>query len=311
MRAPTEEEFQEINGKKYAVLDVHVDCETAGGPGKVEGQTCTAGQELSEIVSAGMVFIASKTQAIITQQEFFFKPLLDRVSPVQVESFWMQPKNVEEWKKICENGRPRVEVLDSIRSLLKSLTDLGWTLMFLARPVAFDWYALKQAFTTAGVAILEERLKTEELTQEQIFDQICTPYSLVRGLVRVPDYYNARNNSCFPFGFGGATQATDIGQRMGEMAEFLGIESFDFRKPLAKLHQRELTHNGLQDAIDQARVWYEYRRLVNAWKQSRAMIVDFAIAASKGVDLEASVSMLASLGDRAKASEEALKNFLQ
>ena len=313
MRPPTKEEFQEIDGKQYAVLDVFVDCETCGGPGVVEDQTCTAGQELSEIVSVGMFLVASKTQVPITQREFFFEPLLGRLSLVQLETFWKLAKNKREWARIREQAQPRLQVLDSIRSMLKAYVDLGWTLMFIARPVAFDWSTLKAAFTTAGVAILEERLKTEKLTQEQIFDQICTPYSLARGLIRTPDYYTAKNKTCFPFSFGGATQATDIGQRMGEMANFLGIESFDFGNPLKKFLGRGLTHVGMQDAVDQARVWYEYRRLFNEWKGYRAKIANFArVASGLGItDPEELATRLTYLNDRAKASEEALKNFLE
>lgn len=312
LTAPTEEDYVTIQGKKYAILDVHVDCEAAGGPGSEPGE---AGQELSELVSVGMVMVASETETVLHLQEFCLEPLVGRLSKVQVESFWSNAKNAAEWASICEHSRPRLAMLEAIRALLKQCTDLGWTLMFYARPVAFDWSTLKQAFTTAGVEIASKRIEMEELSPKQLFDQLCTPYSLAPGQPR-PDYYTKDNKTCFPFGFGGATQATDIGQRMAETAFLFGIESFDFRKPLSRLHQRELTHNGLQDALDQAKVWYQYRRLVREWKAMRSALSQFVTASTS--DLEASKELqanviitVADLGKAIHGKEEAICNFLK
>lgn len=65
-----------------------------------------------------------------------------------------------------------------------------------------------------------------------------------------------------PFGFGGATQVTDMGQQINGAALMVGIlEGVDFRKLLQKVLGRALTHNGLQDARDQAAVWWHFKQL--------------------------------------------------
>lgn len=309
---PTPKDFVTIGGKSYAILDVHVDCKAAGGPGKEPGE---AGQELSELVSVAMVFVTNKTETILHQEEFCMEPLVGRLSKVKIESFWSEPKSAGKWASICERSRPRLKTLDAIRALLKQFTDLGWTLMFFARPVAFDWAVLKQAFTTAGVEIANKRLKTETLSNQQLFDQLCTPYSLAPGQSR-PNYYTERNTSCFPFGFGGATQATDIGQRMAETAFLLGIESFDFRRVIARLHNRQLTHNGLQDALDQAKVWYEYRRLVREWQDMRTALGQFATIAAHNLDpskdlQQSTLAGVAAIGKAINEKEMALRAFLE
>lgn len=311
MWAPGKKDYVKIGGKSYAVLDVHIDCEAAEGPGREPGET---GQELSALIAVGMVFIASKQEKFLHQEEFCLEPLANRVSSEKVETYWKDPKNVKEWESIRERSRSRLETLDAIRALLKQFTDCGWTLMFFARPVAFDWTTLKQAFTTAGVEIASKRLKTEQLSQDQLLDQICTPYSLAPGQPR-PDYYTKDNKSCFPFGFGGGTQATDVGQRMAETAFLLGIESFDFRRSLQRLHDRLLTHNGLQDAVDQAKVWYHYRHLLEEWKEARSALSRFVIAITDANSSNNSPqAVLEAIANSAKVvheKEEALRAFLQ
>lgn len=65
-----------------------------------------------------------------------------------------------------------------------------------------------------------------------------------------------------PFGFGGASQVTDIGQRVMQIQETFGCKVTRFNDVMKNVIGRDcLAHGGLQDSIDQWDTWHAVRTL--------------------------------------------------
>jgi hypothetical protein len=252
MEKPTEVDYKEIQGKKYAIADVYIDLEACGGPY----------QALNGTRSVGMHVRSRTTGVTIFEAEWCVSALAGIDCPVQVQEFWFKPANKDEWDAICAKEKPRLEVLNEIRTVVQDAVKNGWFIHVLARPATYDFRELTALFQTAGIEILSRRpdFANKEMSPQQILSQICAPFDLREP---VPAYFNPRNMMASPFGFGGATQVTDMGQQINGAALMVGNHNgVDFRKLLIKVLGRELTHNGLQDARDQADVWCHFKKLV-------------------------------------------------
>lgn len=252
MQTPTELDRVEINGKRYAIADIYIDLEACGGPF----------QSVNGTRSVGMHVRSRATNATIFEGEWCISSLAGIDCPEQIKEFWSKPANAAEWEAICAKSKPRLEVLKEIRELIQNATNDGWTIHVLARPATYDFRELTALFQTAGIEILSHRqdFLNGEMSPQSILQQICASFDLREPR---PSYFTPRNMMASPFGFGGATQVTDMGQQINGAALMVGIlEGVDFRKLLQKVLGRELTHNGLQDARDQAAVWWHFKQLV-------------------------------------------------
>jgi len=254
MDIPTENDFILIQDKKYAVADVYIDLEACGGPY----------QSVNGTRSIGMHVRSRATGLTIFEKEWYPSALADIDCKLQTITYWNQPQNRAEWGLICSKTQPRLHVIEEIRDVMATARKAGWTIHLLARPAPYDFRELTAVFQTAGIEILSQRedFNAGSMAPADILAQICAPFDLRKDM---PTHFDARNMMASPFGFGGATQVTDIGQQINGAALVLGINNaVDFRKLLQKVLGRELTHNGLQDARDQADVWIHFQKLIKA-----------------------------------------------
>lgn len=167
------------------------------------------------------------------------------------------------WQRIVAAERPRLEVAEELIAIVRRIKELGWKPVVVARPVGFDFRELTAFFETLGL----ERLATEpsfqegRLSSDQILAQARTGHKIGAGIVR--DYRNS--NMVSPFGFGGQTQVIDIAQQMIGMAKGIGFQPLHFNQVMKKVIGRDqLSHGGLQDAIDQLQTWEKVLDLSDA-----------------------------------------------
>jgi len=254
MDVPTEHDFLIICGKEYAVADAYIDLEACGGP--YQGVNGTR--------SIGMHVRSRETGLTIFEKEWYPSALAGIDCKQQASLYWNQPQNHTEWLSICDKAQPRLLVIEEIRTVMHAARQAGWTIHLLARPATYDFRELTAFFQTSGIEFLSQRedFKNGSMSSADILAQICAPFDLRKDM---PTHFDARNMMASPFGFGGATQVTDIGQQINGAALVLGIENaVDFRNLLQKVLGRQLTHNGLQDARDQADVWDHFKKLIKA-----------------------------------------------
>lgn len=243
--------FQDRSGKTtektIAFCDISVDLEGCGG----------ALQALNGTVSIGFAAFARKQQQPLFAHEWAVEALCGNNDPKQLQWWASSEQKKASWFRILDGQRPRREVAAELRTLVQHLSGAGWTVHLLMRPVGYDFRELTAFFQTLGVEILMERLYKEKETMHpvQILEQACCAFDL-RG--RAPSYYDEENNMESPFGFGGASQVTDIGQQIAAWVRlFVPADQVqpDFNKFLNKIVGRQLIHSGKQDAIDQYLVW--------------------------------------------------------
>jgi hypothetical protein len=261
LQAPTPEQHTKltwktrsgkVESKPIAVCDISVDLEGSGGRLQALNGTC----------AIGMAAYARTGRQQLFAHEWAVEALAGRDDPSQIEWWQSSDANKAAWARILWARRPRREVAAELRALVERLKALGWTVHLLMRPAAYDFRELTAFFQTLGVQVLADRLATRRAFQDgrlapnEILDQACCAYDLEAA---APPHYDARNNMESPFGFGGASQVTDIGQQIAAFHKALGPPSeleFDFGVVLGNVVGRQLIHSGKQDAIDQASVWY-------------------------------------------------------
>jgi hypothetical protein len=224
------------------VLDVHIDLEGSGGKLNTLQGTCAFGflgidaQSLKEVLVYEVAVGA-----------------LYRDDPTQLAEFWDLPANKDAWKRILVARRDRIEVANEIQQIVGRLKALGWTIHIYARPVGYDFRELTTFFESLGVAHLETdvRFWKGQLGAHQILSQIVCGFPIL-GDVEPPN-----RSMVSPFGFGGASQVTDINQVIYGMCLALGFRRVNFNDVMKSVIGRStLAHGGLQDARDQAKTWY-------------------------------------------------------
>lgn len=180
------------------------------------------------------------------------------------------------WQRIVAAERPRLEVAEELIAIVRRIKELGWKPVIVARPVGFDFRELTAFFETLGL----ERLATDpafqegRLSSDQILAQARTGHKIGAGIVR--DYRNS--NMVSPFGFGGQTQVIDIAQQMIGMAKGIGFQPLHFNQVMKKVIGRDqLSHGGLQDAIDQLQTWEKVLDLSDAVHAARREAVMFGL----------------------------------
>lgn len=253
LRKPTESEFQVLQWKQedkvvsetVAFCDLSVDLEGSGGAAQALNGTC----------AIGMAAYARSGRKLLFAREWAVEALAGRDDPKQMDWWNSSETNQAAWARIAASRRPRREVAAELRNLVEKLQALGWRVHLLMRPAAYDFRELTAFFQTLGVQVLAESQRFLEgaMSSKEILDQACCAYDLSKP---APPHYDRRNNMESPFGFGGASQVTDIGQQCAAMARALGSYEFDFRVLLSNVVGRQLIHSGKQDAIDQAQAWY-------------------------------------------------------
>lgn len=237
-------------------LDVHIDLEGSGG------RTNT----LNGVCAIGMLGVDSETQAEIFAYEVAVEPLVCD-DAFQIKDYWEKPAHKAAWERIVAARRPRLEVANEIVAMINRLQDLGWEIMLFARPAAYDFRELTGFFQTLGVQRvsdaldeLDNHLRTGDLAAYDAIDglfgriksQAVTGFPLDEVVVE-----NPRGTMASPFGFGGASHVTCIGQIFIGITLALGIEPARFNDVMKRVIGRSaLTHGGLQDARDQAATWY-------------------------------------------------------
>jgi hypothetical protein len=234
LQAPTEPRRQ---------LDVHIDLEGSGG------RTNT----LNGVCAIGMLGVDSETRKEIFAYEVAVEPLV-RDDEFQIKDYWEKPAHKSAWERIVAARRPRLEVAEEILAMVKRLRELGWEIMLFARPAAYDFRELTGFFQTLGVQRVSDTL--EGLAADGNFDRIraqaVTGFPLAEAVIE-----NPRGTMASPFGFGGASQVTCVGQVFLGIAWALGVEPTGFNDVMRRVIGRAaLTHGGLQDARDQAATWY-------------------------------------------------------
>jgi hypothetical protein len=227
------------------VLDVHLDLEGSGGKLNTLQGTCAFGflgidpQSLKEVL-AYEVAVAS----------------LYRDDPTQVAEFWSTAGNQDAWSRILVARRPRIEVANEICQIFGRLKALGWTIHIYARPVGYDFRELSTFFESLGIAYLNADIRfwKRELEPHQIMAQAVCGFPIL-GDVEPP-----KRSMVSPFGFGGASQVTDINQVFYGMCLALGFRRIPFNDVMLYVIGRSaVAHGGLQDAKDQAQTWYAVR----------------------------------------------------
>lgn len=247
LEAPTEPRRQ---------LDVHIDLEGSGG------RTNT----LNGVCAIGMLGVDAETRKEIFAYEAAVEPLVCD-DAFQIKDYWEKPAHKSAWERIVAARRPRLEVAEEILGMVKRLRELGWEIMLFARPAAYDFRELTGFFQTLGVQRvsdtldeLDKHLRTGDLTAydavDGLFDRIksqaVTGFPLAEAVIE-----NPRGTMASPFGFGGASQVTCVGQVFLGIAWALGVEPTGFNDVMKRVIGRAaLTHGGLQDARDQAATWY-------------------------------------------------------
>jgi hypothetical protein len=219
---------------------VHIDLEGSGG--KL--------QTLSGVCAFGFYGV-DETQQEVLAYEVAVQPLVCD-DPEQIATYWETDANRAAWKRIVEARRPRLEVAAEIKAVFGRLSELGWKAHIFARPASYDFRELTTFFESLGVAILSERIA--KLSPEARLRQMVCGFDL--DLIG-SEACDPRGKMVSPFGFGGASQVTDIGQQIAGMCIALGISPPPFNSVMkAVIGRSQLAHGGLQDAKDQAATWY-------------------------------------------------------
>jgi hypothetical protein len=189
--------------------------------------------------------------------------------PTQVQGFWGE--HPARWAEINAGRRDRLEVAREIREQVTELRGRGWRVVLLCRPVGYDFRELTTFFQTLGVELLARNpaFQRGELSWQQVLQQICCAYDIFGP---EPTYYDTRNDMESPFGFGGGSQVIDIAQSLdGCLYVLCPTRPAGFNKLLEKYLQSEcnrteLTHDALQDAKDQAAVWFRVKLAIDAYR---------------------------------------------
>lgn len=251
MQAPTTIDTSRPNG---AIALVFVDVESCGGPR----------QSLSGVRSVGFHVRSAADRRILFEHEWRIAPLAGIDCPFQKAAFW--DAHPEQWNALNDHPLPRHEAIAAIRLFATEMRKLGWQLHLLARPAAYDFREITNLFETAGIDILSRRgdFLAQMMSPQAILEQACSSYDLS---APKPGHFDDRHMLNSPFGFGGASQVSDVGQQIVAVADMLGFSPPDFRRLLVKVNGAELEHTALQDARDQAAVWFAFQDGVAAFRK--------------------------------------------
>lgn len=241
-------------------LDLHIDLEGSGGRMNT----------LNGVCAIGLYGVDTVTLKPILSYEVAVTPLVCD-DPVQIKTFWEIPAHQSAWKRIVEARRPRLEVASEIVAITGRLKDLGWKLMLFARPACYDFRELTGFFQSLGVEYARFTLSDLEsgIAETGALPSVgALKYVLSRASAQMVTGFSldqkveedSRGTMTSPFGFGGASHVTCVGQIFIGIAFGLGFEPAGFNDVMKRVIGRSaLAHGGLQDAIDQAATWYAVR----------------------------------------------------